>query len=32
MHPTLEELQDTVVMKKVRPKFREDWKQHAVSL
>lgn len=31
MHPNLEELQDIIVHKKVRPKFRDDWKNHMVS-
>lgn len=29
-HPTLEDMQELVVHKKARPKFKDQWKKHAV--
>ena len=31
LHPSLEDMQDTVVHKKLRPKFKEHWLKHNVS-
>lgn len=31
LHPSLEDMQDTVVHKKLRPKNKEHWQKHAVS-
>lgn len=30
-HPSLEDLQEVVVHKKMRPTFREQWLKHSVS-
>lgn len=31
LHPSLEDMQDVVVHKKLRPIFREDWLKHTVE-
>ena len=31
-HPSLEDMQQAVVHKKIRPKFRPDWSVHTVRL
>ena len=30
-HPTIEEMQENVVEKKIRPKILHEWRQHSVS-
>lgn len=30
-HPTIEEMQDAVVDKKIRPRINHEWTQHPVS-
>lgn len=30
-HPTLEDMQEVVSQKKMRPKFKELWRKHPVS-
>lgn len=32
LHPTLEEMQENIVTKKLRPKIQEHWRSHSVSL
>ena len=31
LHPNLEDMQDVVVHKKLRPQFKEQWLKHPVS-
>ncbi len=31
LHPTLDDMADTVVHKKIRPKIKDHWHKHAVS-
>lgn len=31
-HPTLEEMQDNIAAKKIRPRINEEWRSHPVSL
>ena len=32
LHPTLEDMQELVVINKVRPAIKEHWLKHAVSI